>query len=120
MMSSKVIKLKSSEGDIIATTLPCALMAHTIKEMLENIGEDFDESAEVPIANVDTKILRKVVDWMEHWAEKPQPNAEEIKDKLSDTIDAWDEEYLKIELQDLYDLVRASKSLDFLIYQNIS
>lgn len=105
-MENKYIKLKSSENEIIETSMQCALLSHTIKEMLENIGQDFDESTEVPLSMVDSKTLRKIIEWMEHWKDDPQPSAEEIKDKLADNINEWNEEYLKMELQDLYDLVR--------------
>ena len=105
MMPNKTIKLKSSEGVIVETSVKCAKMAMTIREMLENVGQEFDESTEVPIENVDAKTLRKIVDWMEHWKDTPQPTSEDIKEKLVDSIDEWDEEYLKIELPELYELV---------------
>lgn len=105
-MSNNIIKLKSREGEIVDTSRKAVLMAQTIKDMLENIGDDLEESTEIPVNNISTKTLKKVVEWVEHWKDEPQPSHEEIKEKLADTIDNWDEEYLVMDnLQDLYDLV---------------
>lgn len=74
---------------------------------MESIGNDsdFDENTEVPLPNVSTLSLKKVILWMEKWKDTEQPTAEQIKDKLAETIDAWNEDFLKMELQELYDLV---------------
>lgn len=85
--------------------------------MLENIGHDFDgANTEVPLDNVDTKTLRKVVQWMEHCKDEQQPTSEEIKEKLSETIPEWEEEYLQMELHDLYDLVRKKQKSYLIVY----
>lgn len=129
-MSEKMIKLKSSDGEVIETQMACALMSHTgknfvvlcvvisvflillfclhlsiVKDMLDAIGQEFDESTEVPIQNVSSQTLARVVQWMEHWKDEPQPSSKEIKDKLAENIDSWNEDFLKIELNELYDLV---------------
>lgn len=72
--------------------------------MLDNI--DYEESIEVPVLNVSYETLKRVVAWMEKWKTESQPSPEEIKDKLADTIDAWDQDFLKMELTELYDLVK--------------
>lgn len=74
--------------------------------MLESIGDDFDESTEVPLENVSSDTLKKIVTWIEHSANIPQPTSEEIKEKTADIIDSWDEDFLKMELSELYALVR--------------
>lgn len=129
-MSEKMIKLKSSDGEVIETQIACALMSQTgknfccslfisvflillfclllsiVKDMLDAIGQEFDDSTEVPIQNVSSQTLARVVQWMEHWKDEPQPTSKEIRDKLADKIDSWNEDFLKIELNELYDLVR--------------
>lgn len=49
---------------------------------------------------------------MTRWQDEPQPSSEEIKDKLADKIDAWDEDFLKMDLIDLYSLITASNYLN--------
>lgn len=103
---SKLIKLQSSDGDVIAVPQKCAKMSHTIKDMLDTIAySEFDQENEIPLPNVSTSSLKKIVEWMIQWQDQPQPSSEEIKDKLAETIDAWNEDFLKMDLNELYDLV---------------
>lgn len=73
--------------------------------MLETIETEVDDGIEIPLPNVSTQSLNKIVEWTTHWKDEPQPTAEDIKDKLADTIPAWDEDFLKMKLDELYDLV---------------
>lgn len=58
MAENTKIHLKSTENDVIETTLKCALMSHTIKDMLDAIGGDSEICLEVPVETVSTKILK--------------------------------------------------------------
>lgn len=97
-----MVKLISSENEAVETSLKCASMSMTIKEMCNNLS---GEVSEIPVLTVPTKTLKKIVEWLEKWQDAVQPTLEEIKDKQGDTIDAWDEEYLKMDLHELYALV---------------
>lgn len=83
-------------------------MSHTINDMLETLGVDIenDITSEVPINNITAKILGLVKNWVEFHQDDAQPSAEDIKDKQAETIDEWDQKYLKMPLGDLYELVR--------------
>lgn len=83
-------------------------MSHTINDMLETLGVDIenDITSEVPINNITAKILGLVKTWVEFHQDDAQPSAEDIKDKQAETIDEWDQKYLKMPLVDLYELVR--------------
>jgi len=79
-------------------------MCGTLKEMLLTLESvDIDE---IPLHNVDSITLEKVIRWLEHHEDESQPTSEEIKDKTADTIDDWDESFLEVELNQLYDMVR--------------
>lgn len=102
--ANTMVKLISMENEAVETSLKCASMSLTIKEMCDNlVGES--EFTEIPVMTVPTKTLKKIVEWLEKWQDVAQPTLEEVKDKREDTIDSWDEEYLKMDLQDLYALV---------------
>lgn len=78
-------------------------MCGTLKEMLLTLESvDIDE---IPLHNVDSITLEKVIKWLEHHKDEAQPTSDEIKDKTSDTIDDWDESFLEVELNQLYDIV---------------
>lgn len=107
MAENTKVLLKSMENDIVETTMKCALLSYTIKDMLEAIGSDADaeKCLEVPVDTVSTKTLQQIVKWIDKWQDEPQPSCEEIKDKLADKIDPWDEDFLQMDLIDLYNLV---------------
>lgn len=109
-----MVNLISSENEAVQTSLKCATMSMTIKEMCNNLsggGAGGDMISEIPVVTVTTKTLKKIVEWLEKWQDAAQPTLEEIKQKRDDTIDSWDEEYLKMDLQDLYALVSDTKSI---------
>lgn len=106
--------MRPADGEIIEVPLKSALLSGTIKDMLETIGHgvELDEGTEVPVQNVSAKTLKKIVEWANKWCDSPQPTSDEIKDKLADTIDSWDETFLKMDLKDLYDLVSLTAFID--------
>jgi S-phase kinase-associated protein 1 len=99
------VHLKSSDGTLFVTTLKCIKTSETISEMFENIGGDVENIGVIPLQNVDSPTLELVIKWIEHHKDAPQPSSEEIKDKTADTIDQWDENFLEIDLDQLYSLV---------------
>jgi hypothetical protein len=76
-----------------------------IETLTDNDEMAIAELGEIPINNVDGTTLAKVVKWIEHWKNTEQPTPEEIKEKTADSIDRFDEEFLDMELNELYDLV---------------
>lgn len=74
--------------------------------MIENLGEN--DLAEIPLLQIDSLALEKILKWTEKKTQEntPQPTSEEIKNKTQDSIDPWDESFLKMPLRDLYELVR--------------
>jgi hypothetical protein len=63
------------------------------------------DNTEIPLLNVAAVTLKKVIKYMEHYKDTPQPTSEEIKEKRADTIPMWDEEFLVMPIGELYDLV---------------
>lgn len=72
--------------------------------MMETLGES--DITEIPLMQVDSIALEKILNWTDHWKNSPQPTLEEIKNKQAETIDPWDEEFLKMTLNELYELVK--------------
>lgn len=78
--------------------------------MLETLG-DQDHIDEIPLLQIDSFTLEKVLTYTEQYQDQPQPTLEEIKNKTADSICEWDEEYLKMPLTSLYDLISAANFL---------
>jgi len=107
------IKLQSSDGEIFETDVQIAKCSGTIKTMLEDCGMDEDQEALVPLPNVNSAILRKVLQWANYHKDDPQTSDDdENKEKRTDDISSWDADFLKVDQGTLFELILAANYLD--------
>ncbi|KAH8249863.1 hypothetical protein KR038_002674, partial [Drosophila bunnanda] len=107
------IKLQSSDDEIFDTDIQIAKCSGTIKTMLEDCGMEDDENAVVPLPNVNSTILRKVLTWAHYHKDDPQPTEDdESKEKRTDDIISWDADFLKVDQGTLFELILAANYLD--------
>lgn len=106
------IKLKSSDGEVFDVDQEVAKASVTIKTMLEDIGGDDDE--EVPLPNVNSSILKRVIDWATYHKDDPPapPDDEESRERRTDDISQWDQDFLKVDQGTLFELIQAANYLD--------
>lgn len=57
------IKLQSSDGEVFVVDVEIAKASVTIKTMLEDLGMDDEDEEVVPLPNVTSTILKKVIQW---------------------------------------------------------
>lgn len=109
-----VIHLKSSDDEIFDVDVEIAKASMTIKTMLEDLGMDENDEEPVPLPNVNAAILKMVINWAtQHKDDPPPPDDEEDKrDKRTDNIDPWDQEFLKVDQGTLFELILAANYLD--------
>lgn len=108
-----IIKLQSSDGEIFETDTQIAKCSGTIKTMLEDCGMDDEEEAVVPLPNVNSAILRRVLQWAHYHKDDPTPtDDDENKEKRTDDISSWDADFLKVDQGTLFELILAANYLD--------
>ncbi|XP_054930335.1 S-phase kinase-associated protein 1 isoform X1 [Dermacentor andersoni] len=108
-----VIKLQSSDGEVFEIDVEIAKASVTIKTMLEDLGMDDDEDEVVPLPNVNSAILKKVIHWATyHKDDPPPPEDDENKEKRTDDISSWDADFLKVDQGTLFELILAANYLD--------
>eukprot|EP00437_Effrenium_voratum_P010787 CAMPEP_0181440926 /NCGR_PEP_ID=MMETSP1110-20121109/23233_1 /TAXON_ID=174948 /ORGANISM="Symbiodinium sp., Strain CCMP421" /LENGTH=67 /DNA_ID=CAMNT_0023564773 /DNA_START=57 /DNA_END=257 /DNA_ORIENTATION=+ len=66
-MAEDKVKLKSSQGEIFEVEPEVATMSTLIKNMVEDSGTD----EEIPLPNVKTAILSKVIDYCKYHKDSP-------------------------------------------------
>eukprot|EP00933_Yihiella_yeosuensis_P035309 TRINITY_DN2882_c1_g1_i1.p1 TRINITY_DN2882_c1_g1~~TRINITY_DN2882_c1_g1_i1.p1 ORF type:complete len:194 (-),score=45.58 TRINITY_DN2882_c1_g1_i1:140-634(-) len=107
----ELLKLRSSQGEVFEVDPEVACMSTLIKNMVDDSGTD----EEIPLPNVKTAILSKVIDYCKFHKENPP---EEIHKPLKSVsllecgVSHWDDEYVNIEQEVLFELILAANYLD--------
>lgn len=75
------------------------------------LGMDDEEEEVVPLPNVNSAILKKVIQWATyHKDDPPPPEDDENKEKRTDDISSWDADFLKVDQGTLFELILVSLS----------
>ncbi|ESN98740.1 hypothetical protein HELRODRAFT_67291 [Helobdella robusta] len=107
------IKLQSSDNDIFPVDIEIAKQSVMIKTMLEDLVTDDSDEEPVPLPNVNGSILKRVIQWCTyHKDDPPTPDDDDAKDKRTDDICSWDQEFLKVDQGTLFELILAANYLD--------
>ena len=88
-----------------------------IRDMLEDLG-DCDEA--IPIAEVDSLVMSKVVDWCTHHQNDPRPSNDTAaagdddgkRPKSTKINDQWDQNYMQVEQEVVFQIILAANYLD--------
>ncbi|KAL5561212.1 hypothetical protein UlMin_030959 [Ulmus minor] len=107
MSSPKKILLKSSDGEVFEVEEAVALESQTLKHMVE---EDC-ASTEIPLPNVTSSILAKVIEYCKKHADSAAAGDKDAK-FTDDTIKAWDAEFVKVDQNTLFDLILAANYMN--------
>ncbi|KAK9888078.1 hypothetical protein WA026_000353 [Henosepilachna vigintioctopunctata] len=103
------IKLQSSDGETFEVDVEIAKCSITIKTMLLDLGMD----EVVPLPNVNSAILEKVIEWATYHKDDPPPTEDDQnKARRSDDISSWDVDFLKVDHGTLYKIMVAANYLD--------
>ena len=84
----------------------------TIKTMLEDLGMDDDgDDDSFPLQNVNAAIRREVIQWCTHHkSDSPFPKDVENKQRQTDGTPVWDQEFLKMDQETLFELTLAANN----------
>lgn len=106
-MAEKRVNLMSSEGEMFEVDEAVAFESQAVKNMIEEKGMDVP----IPLPDVSSKILAKVIEYCKYHVENQKTSDENSATPAHD-IQAWDAEFVKVDQATLCDLivVRASSS----------
>ncbi|CAN4115005.1 unnamed protein product [Withania somnifera] len=96
---SKILTLKSSDGDLFEIESSIAVQSGTLKNMMEDNYYNL-----IPLPNVDTETLIKIIEYMKKHAVKTDSNEGEIKE--------FDKEFVKKSLHELFGVLLAANYLN--------
>ncbi|KAI9584276.1 S-phase kinase-associated protein 1-like [Glossina fuscipes] len=117
------IKLQSSDNEIFIVDIQVAKCSGTIKAMLEDCGMEDCDNIVVPLPNVNSAILRKILEWAAHHKDDKSTadngdnddgdNNDDDDDEDNEIdISTWDADFLDIDRVDLFQLIRGANYLN--------
>jgi len=102
--SAKKITLKSSDGESFEVDEAVALESQTIKHMIEDDCADNG----IPLPNVTSKILAKVIEYCKKHVDAAKPDEKVTEEELK----TWDQDFVKVDQATLFDLILAANYLN--------
>lgn len=104
------LKLQSSDGKEVEVAVDVACMSTLIKNMVEDSGTD----EAIPLPNVKSEILEKVIEYCKHHKDNPPEEiAKPLKtSNLEEVVSQWDAAFVDVEQDKLFELILAANYLD--------
>ncbi|KAH8273060.1 hypothetical protein KR018_008319 [Drosophila ironensis] len=120
------IKLESSDGMICAVDLRIAKCFGLIRTVMQICKIPEDQNSVVPLARVNGEMLVKLLSWAEHHVDDPvatdddeflvgdnKPiDDDEVLVGDNNDISAWDANFLKVDQNTLFEMIRAANFLN--------
>jgi len=104
-----MVTLRSADKENYEVEVEVAFESNMIKHMIEEVGIE----APIPLPNVNANILSKVIEYCRHHvAESKKPEEEREKQSDGDEFSAWDNEFVKVEMAMLFELILAANFLN--------
>lgn len=115
--SNDLVNLITKEGDKIPIKKEVAKWSKLLETMLTPDGEDEDEENEqdIPVANISTKTLKLVIDFMEYRHKNGKMNEIEkpLSGHLGTIVSEWDYEFIsKLDQETLFEVILGANYLN--------
>jgi S-phase kinase-associated protein 1 len=119
-MSVKTVKLESSDETKAVFEVPLEVisLSTTIKNMIDDLGEDMDSNTPIPLNNVTARNLERAINFCTHHAEanpkgvKDAEPAEGEQPKKPAEMDEWETAFVTMDQGELFELILAANYLD--------
>jgi len=109
MSSEETVTLSSSDGQEFTVSREAALLSDTIKHLQEDTGSE----AVVPLPNVHSRTLSKVLEYTQkHAAANSVAENGNDDDKQDKELEEWDKNFIAVDQAVLYELILAANYLN--------
>jgi S-phase kinase-associated protein 1 len=108
------VNLLSQSGDVFEVPLSVCKMSELVKSMLPDEGEDMEEVSDIPLPNVRTEVLQKVIEFCTKYRDDPMDNIEKPlkSSNVSELVGAWYANFVNVEQEMLFELILAANFMD--------
>jgi len=109
-LDEKNLKLVSQEGEKFDVTKKVAVQSELVKTMSEGDKEE----NEIPLPNVKSSVLKKVVEYMKYHVDNPAREIEKpLKSaNMSEVVSQWDADFVDVDQEVLFELILAANYMD--------
>ncbi|KAI0028162.1 Skp1 family, dimerization domain-containing protein [Vararia minispora EC-137] len=107
-----MVLLVTSDNEQFIVDKDVAERSVLIKNMLEDVGES---DQPIPLPNVSSSVMRKVLQYCEHHRGEKLPTTEEYQDenrKRTTDISEWDQKFISVDQEMLFEIILAANYLD--------
>ena len=108
---ARKIVLHCSDEQDVEVDAGIVEMSGTLRNMMEDLSDGAD-ALPIPVPNVTSKIMQKVIEYCAHHRAMPAPAPADDRARIDEPIDAWDQEFCKVDLNTLFELILAANYLD--------
>ena len=104
----------SKEGDPFPVDIEVARMSELVKGLLDEDGADDDDTTEIPLPNVKSAVLRKVIEFCTHHKSEPMTEIEKpLKSAvMAEVVQKWYADFVNVEQVLLFELILAANYMD--------
>jgi S-phase kinase-associated protein 1 len=115
------VTLVSHSGDKFEIEGKVAMMSELVKMMIGgedeeggSTGSSDEEDHEIPLPNVKTEVLAKVIEFCKHHAVEKMPDIDKPlkSSNMKDVVPAWDAAFVEVEQDMLFELILAANYMD--------
>lgn len=108
------IKLKANDEGIRTVDSDVAKRSILIMNLLEDLTPEYAMSMPIPLHNVSSPVLDKVLEYCIHHRNDPAPTADEDSESRKKTteIDDWDQKYMQVDQEMLFEIILAANYMD--------
>eukprot|EP01033_Poteriospumella_lacustris_P005023 gene5023-3586_t len=110
---SKTVHLVSQEGESFDVPVAVANMSVLVKTMIDEDHDD-EEAQEIPLPNVKSSILAKVIEYAQHYISEPMYEIEKpLKSaNMKDVVQEWYANFVAVDQDVLFELILAANYMD--------
>mmetsp|Transcript_766 Transcript_766/g.667 ORF Transcript_766/g.667 Transcript_766/m.667 type:complete len:169 (-) Transcript_766:109-615(-) len=110
---TRTVHLVSQEGESYDVPLSVAQSSQLVKTMIDE-DQDADEAQEIPLPNVKSAILAKVIEFAQHNKVEPMNEIEKpLKSaNMSEVVQEWYANFVNVEQETLFELILAANYMD--------
>merc|ERR1711879_237487 len=109
-LDEDVLKLKAADNKVFKVSRTIAMQSALVKTMWEGDKEE----TEIPLPNVKSAILQKVIEFMiYHQGNPPKEIEKPLKSQnMRDVCSEWDANFIEVDQETLFELILAANYMD--------